>query len=212
MFTKALLPDTIRALKLVSKIDTIKKSYLAGGTALALHLGHRISIDLDFFTKAVFDENVAINNFNKIPEFKEEGKAWRTIWGRIGETKFSLFYYKFPLITPPIDFEGVQIVNKEDIAAMKVHAIEDRGTKRDFIDLFFLSKEFSLEQMLNFYDQKYGVLKEHLYIILRSLDYFQDAEIDPDPKMLTSVSWDEVKNFFIQEVKILSKELFKLKN
>lgn len=88
MFTKALHPDTFRALKLVSKIDLIKKSYLAGGTALALHLGHRVSEDLDFFTTQTLDENVLANDLKAIPGFKEEGKAWRTVWGKVNDTNF----------------------------------------------------------------------------------------------------------------------------
>lgn len=210
MFTKALHPDTLRALKLVSKIDLIKKSYLAGGTALALHLGHRISVDLDFFTPQDLDENVLANNLKEIPEFVEEGKAWRTVWGSVGNTKFSLFYYQYPLINKTTEFEGVPISGKADIAAMKIHAVEERGTKRDFIDLYFLAKEFSLEEMLKFYDQKYGVLNEHLYSIVRSLDYFADAEIDPDPQMLIPISWEEVKKFFKEKAMHLAKNKLNL--
>lgn len=209
MFTKTLLPNTLRALKLASKIDLIKKSYLAGGTALALHLGHRISVDLDFFTQQEFDEKILSQDLKKLPEFKEDGTAWRTVWGSIGDTKFSLFYYQYPLIKKTIPFEGIQILSKEDIAAMKIHALEDRGVKRDFVDLYFLAKEFSLEQILKFYDQKYGVLKEHLYIILRSLNYFTDAEMDEMPKMLIPVSWEEVKKFFTLKTKRLTEELLK---
>ncbi len=209
MFTKALLPDTIRALKLVANISIVQKSYLAGGTALALHLGHRISVDLDFFTQEVFDEKTLSAELNQLPEYKEEGTAWRTVWGSVGKTKFSLFYYQYQLIKNPINFEGIRILSKEDIAAMKVHAIEDRGTKRDFIDLYCLAKEFSLEQMLKFYDQKYGVLKEHLYLIIRSLNYFADADIEKDPNMLISVSWEEVKAFFQKQAVKLAKNKFK---
>ncbi len=209
MFTKTLLPDTLRAFKLTAEIDIVKNSYLAGGTALALHLGHRISVDLDFFTLEEFDEKVALQNLKKLPEFKEDGTAWRTIWGTIGNTKFSLFYYQYPLIKKTVLFEGIQIISKEDIAAMKIHALEDRGTKRDFVDLYFLAKEFSLEQMLEFYDQKYGVLKEHLYIILRSLNYFTDAEMDKMPKMLISVSWEEIKEFFTLQTRKLTEKLLK---
>lgn len=205
MFTKTLLPNTLRAIKLTSKISIIQKSYLAGGTALALHLGHRISVDLDFFTQEEFDEKVLSQNLKKLPEFKEEGLAWRTVWGKIGNTKFSLFYYEYPLIKKTINFEGVQILDKEDIASMKIHALEDRGTKRDFVDLYFLAKEFSFEQMLKFYDQKYGVLKDHIYIILRSMDYFEEAERDDMPKMLIPVSWEEVKKFFQSQVMKLAK-------
>ena len=207
MFTKAILPDTLRALKLVSKIDIVKKSYLAGGTALALHLGHRISVDLDFFTPVEFDEQVLTQNLKIIPEFIEEGTAWRTVWGKVGKTKFSLFYYQYPLIKKTIDFDGIQILQKEDIAAMKIHAIGDRGTKRDFFDLYFLSKEFPLEQMLEFYDKKYGKLDSHIYHIIRSLNYFTDAEIDADPKMLIETSWKEVKDFFHDQSLRLAKKL-----
>lgn len=210
MFTKALLPNTLRALKLASKLTIIKKGYLAGGTALALHLGHRLSEDLDFFTNHAVDEKIMLTELKKLPEFTEEGTAWRTVWGKIGDTKFSLFYYQYPLIKKPVNFEGLQILDKADIAAMKIHAIEDRGTKRDFIDLFFLAKEFTFEQMLKFYDKKYGVLKEHLYIVIRSLDYFADAEIDSMPRMVTYVSWDEVKEFFRKQAIKLAKTKLKL--
>lgn len=210
MLTKALLPDTIRALKLVSNISIVKKSYLAGGTALALHLGHRFSVDLDFFTREVFDEKTLAAELKMLPEYKEDGTAWRTVWGKVGKTKFSLFYYEYPLIRKPVNFEGVQILQKEDIAAMKIHALEDRGTKRDFFDLYFLAKEFPLPQMLKFYDQKYGSLKEHLYIIIRSLNYFADAEQDDDPRMLIKVSWEEVKKFFQDQAIKLAKNKLKI--
>lgn len=210
MFTKAVLPDTIRALKLVSNISIVKKSYLAGGTALALHLGHRFSVDLDFFTQQVFDEKTLSGELKTLPEYKEEGTAWRTVWGKIGKTKFSLFYYEYSLIKKTVNFEGIQILKKEDIAAMKVHAIEDRGTKRDFIDLYFLAKEFSLKEIFKFYNQKYGVLKEHFYIILRSLQYFDDAERDKMPKMLIPTSWEEVKKFFKNQTIKLAKAKLKI--
>ena len=184
---------------------------MAGGTALALHLGHRISVDLDFFTLEVFDEKTLSGELNQLLEYKEEGTAWRTVWGKVSKTKFSLFYYQYPLIKKTINFEGIQILQKEDIAAMKIHAIEDRGAKRDFFDLYFLAKEFSLEQMLKFYDQKYGNLKDHFYIILKSLNYFTDAEKEhANPKMLTPVSWEEVKKFFQKQSILLAKRKLKI--
>lgn len=210
MFTKALLPDTLRAIKLVSKIDIIKKSYLAGGTALALHIGHRYSFDLDFFTNHVFDENIAENDLKRMAKFKKDGKAWRTVWGKISDTKFSLFYYQYHLVKKTTIFEGIQIIGREDIAAMKIHALEDRGTKRDFVDLFFLAKEFSFEQMLKFYDKKYGALRDHLYIIVRSLDYFKDAEVDNMPKMIKKVSWEEIKKFFRNQAMKLARSKLKI--
>src|SRR3989344_5614936 len=98
MFTKTLLPDTLRAIKLVSQIPTIKNAYLAGVTALAMQLGHRISVDLDFFTQEEIDENIVASSLSRLPEFKESQREWRTVLGTVGQTKFSIFYYKYNLI------------------------------------------------------------------------------------------------------------------
>ena len=210
MFTNAILPDTIRTIKLICKTPTIQHSYLAGGTALALQIGHRISIDLDFFTQEEINENTLEMDLNKIEEWKFEGKAWRKVWGRIGKTKLSIFYYEYRAIKKLLSFKGISILSKPDIAAMKIQAIESRGTKRDFIDLFFLAKEFSLDEMLEFYNEKYNNLEDHFYSIIRSLTYFEDAEIDEiTPQMLIDVRWDDVKQFFQQESIRLAKENLK---
>lgn len=209
MFTKAVLPDTLRAIQLVSQIPIVQKAYLAGGTALALQLGHRISIDLDFFTPDEFDERILSSSLGEFPEFVQEGTAWRTVWGRVGETKFSLFYYKYPLIGDTLPFEGLKLASKKDIAAMKIHAVSDRGTKRDFVDLYFLAQEFGLDEILLFYDDKYGDLEEKAYHLIRSLDYFSDADnepLDKAPKLLLDLSWDLVKKFFSKESMRLAKK------
>ena len=88
MYAKALLPDTLRAIQLATTIATLKRAYLAGGTALALQLGHRLSEDLDFFTQEEFDENILSTSLIKIHSFKEDRRDWRTILGFIGKTKF----------------------------------------------------------------------------------------------------------------------------
>lgn len=209
MFTKTLLPDTFRAIKLISGFPEIQKAYLAGGTSLALQIGHRVSVDLDFFTQEEFNETLLSEELIKIPDFTQNGTAKWTVWGTIAKTKFSMFYYKYPLLESTISFEGIQLAGLSDIAAMKIHAIEDRGTKRDFIDVYFLSKKFSLEEMLEFYQKKYGVLEDHLYAILRSLDYFEDAEQETImPTMLTEVNWEEVKNYFhIHTKRLINKKL-----
>lgn len=206
MFTKTLLPDTVRAIKLVSKIPAIKNAYLAGGTALALQIGHRISVDLDFFTKEDFDEKILEQELSYYKEFKKEGTAWKTVWGKIGCTKFSIFYYKYSLLNEAINFSDIKVASLEDIAAMKIHSLGDRGTKRDFIDLYFLSKKFSLEQMLGFYDKKYGDLKEKSYHLIRSMNYFEDAKEEQMPQMVKDVDWNEVKKYFQTQSFMLSKK------
>ena len=207
MFTKTLLPDTLRGIKLVSDFPEIQKAYLAGGTALALQIGHRISIDLDFFTQNEFSKTQVLAKLSSLKDFVEEGTVKWTIWGKIGKTKFSIFYYKYPLLEKTRLFEGIQLASLADIAAMKIHAISDRGTRRDFIDTFFLSKKYNLEEMLSFYQKKYGVLEDHLYSILRSLDYFEDAEKETQmPNMITDVDWEKIKDYFRNEARLLTKK------
>lgn len=209
MFTKTLLPDTLRAIKLISGVTEIKNAYLAGGTSLALQIGHRISIDLDFFTRYEFNEPELSAKLSTFPEFIQDGTTKGTVWGKIGATKFSMFYYKYPLLEKSVPFEGIQLASLADIAAMKIHAIEDRGTKRDFIDCYLLAKKYTLEEMLGFYQKKYGVLEDHLYAILRSLDYFEDAEKESEmPRMLAEVNWEEVKEYFRKEThQLIEKKL-----
>lgn len=206
MFKQALLPDTLRAIQLAAKVVGNKPIYLAGGTALALHLGHRISTDLDFFTREAFDEKVVAQDLSQYPEFKLEGKAWRTIWGWLGTTRFSLFYYQYPLLRETEEFGGLKIASKVDVAAMKLQAVSDRGTRRDFVDLYFLAQEYSLEQVLEFYDRKYQTLENNLYHVIRSLTYFEEADREENrPEMLKPVDWDEVKRFFGEGAKRLAK-------
>ena len=207
MFTKTLLPDTFRAIQLVSDVAEIRQAYLAGGTGLALQIGHRISVDLDFFTPHEFNETQLIAKLSSLPEFVQDGTAQWTVWGKISQTKFSMFYYKYPLLEETISFEGLRLASLADIAAMKIHAIEDRGTRRDFVDVYFLSKKYTFEEMLGFYQKKYAVLEDHLYSILRSLDYFEDAEQEKQmPRMLINVAWKEVKEYFRKETNKLTEK------
>jgi len=208
MFTKTLLPDTFRAIKLVSGFSEIKDAYLAGGTALALQIGHRISVDLDFFTRKSFDEKKLSDALAAHAGFVKAGTAKWTVWGTIGRTKFSTFYYDYPLLAPMVEFEGLNLASLSDIAAMKIHAIEDRGTRRDFIDVYFLSQTLSLYEMIALYQKKYGIEEDRLYATLRSLDYFEDAEKETImPKMLVPVDWEQVKNYFRTEAKNLAKRI-----
>ncbi|MGH9856869.1 MAG: nucleotidyl transferase AbiEii/AbiGii toxin family protein, partial [Acidobacteriota bacterium] len=130
---------------------------------------------------------------------------------KIGETKFSMFYYQYPLLDTKVMFEGVSLASLRDIAAMKIHALESRGTRRDFVDVYILSQHFTLDQMLDLYQQKYAALEDHLYPILRSLTYFEDAEQEKQmPDMLIPLDWQEVKAFFQKETRRLESERLRI--
>lgn len=208
MFTNAISSHTADALALLGKSGILKDAYLAGGTACALHLGHRFSFDLDFFTNREFPAKVVMKQLEKLPEFKLQKTAKWTILGSFPQVKFSYFYYPYPLVGKTSKFANLHIASLSDIAAMKIAAICDRGTKRDFIDLYFIAKQkFSLDEVLDFYDKKYKKLTNNLYTILKSLRYFVDADSEDLPEMIQKVSWDQVKEFFTSEVKRLAEEM-----
>ena len=206
MFEQVLPGNTKAILALLEKSEIIQKSYLAGGTALALQLGHRISYDLDFFTLEEFDEEKVLPKIKEISNFQLERIAWRTILGKFRSVKFSLFYYEYPIIFSPKRFGRINIADVRDIGAMKIAAIASRGTKRDFVDLYFLCKEIvSLNEVIQLYDKKYKNLAATVMHIMKSLIYFNDADPDEMPKMIKKVKWEEVKIYFENEAKRLVK-------
>jgi hypothetical protein len=120
--------------------------------------------------------------------------------GIFNNVKFSLFRYRYPLISTSANFLGISLASPKDISAMKLSAIMDRGTKKDFIDLFFLTKKgISIEKAFRYYDEKYKAFANNVYSLMTSLSYFIDAEKTDMPKMIEKVDWDEVKEFFRRE-------------
>ena len=210
MFTKTLSKNASGTLALLGDSEILKDAYLAGGTACALQIGHRVSLDLDFFTDFEFNTEIVLEQLEKLSGFKLDETAKWTILGSFPKVKFSYFYYRYPLIKKTVVFSKINLASLEDIAAMKIDAVSSRGTKRDFIDLYFLAKKFSLEQILKFYQQKYGKLSNNVVHIIRSLDYFADADSQESPQMLIPLSWEEVKKFFQNQSLILAKNKFKI--
>lgn len=177
----------------------LQASRLVGGTALALLLGHRNSIDLDLFGEfqnshvdfldAFINEGLAVNslqNTKSIHVFQIEG------------VKVDIVNYPYEWLEEPIEDNGIKLSQLKDIAAMKLAAITNRGTKKDFIDMYFLLQHFSLNEMLEFYKTKYN--SNSIYNVIRSLVYFADAEDDPMPKMYIHTTWDEVKSLIKESV------------
>lgn len=210
MFEEVLPRNTKSALALLGKSGLLKDAYLAGGTALALQIGHRISVDFDFFIKKEFDENQLVQKFTEPPlNFRLEKISADTILGYLDKIKFSLFFYKYPLLAKAHKFLNLNIVDVKDIASMKLAAVSDRGMKRDFIDLYFIiavERLFSLQEILDLYDQKFEVLQQNKTHLLKSLVYFDDANKQLMPQMLKEVSWPKVKKFFEFETKNLVKK------
>jgi len=212
MFEQVFPKQAKESLAILGQSNLLKDAYLAGGTGLALQIGHRISVDLDFFTAKRFDAKLLARNLKKIPaQFTLERLEQDTLLGFFGKTKFSIFFWDYPLLAKTNSYLGINLASLKDIAAMKILAISDRGIKRDFIDLYFMlavGKTFSIKEVLNFYDKKFKALPQNRAHLLRSLVYFQDADASKMPKMLKNVVWKEVKKYFEREVKHLAKQEF----
>lgn len=174
--------------------------YLAGGTGLALHLGHRRSVDLDLFSAEALDQDALVQKAQDLPGFSLLAKSEATLHAKIRGTKVSFLSYAYPLLFPLRLFLDVQVADPRDIGCMKVGAIAGRGTKRDFIDLYMVSKRYGLGRLLEWFRNKYAQANYSIVHVLKSLTYFEDAEQDPMPDMLVPLTWQEVKQFLLSEV------------
>ncbi len=205
MFIKVLPPGGKTALALLGEIA--KGFCLAGGTGLALQLGHRISGDLDFFSPAEYDPGGLRDKLAATGDFSLVSEARGTLHGIFNSTKVSFFQYSYPLLFPTSNLSGIEVADYRDIALMKITAISSRGSKKDFVDLYFVCQEQPLKLLLELFAKKYSKVGYSKYHILRSLTFFEDADAEPDPVMLKPWSWESVKDYFIQHATNLMEAL-----
>jgi predicted nucleotidyltransferase component of viral defense system len=116
----------------------------------------------------------------------------------VDDIKVDFVHYRYPLLEKPIIIDGIRMLSTKDIAAMKLNAIAGRGSKKDFIDLYYLLNEFSLREMLDFYNQKY--LDGSEFMVYKSLSYFEEANIQPQPNVFFDFNWETCKQKIIEEV------------
>jgi hypothetical protein len=173
--------------------------YLAGDTALAIHLGHRRSLDLDWFTAERLPDPMA-----QAQRLRDEGipfitgqTAPGTLHGQVQSVRMSLFEFRYPLLEALVLWEGVgvRLASLDDLACMKLSAIAQRGSRKDFYDLYVLCRSHRpLRQCMDLYRQKFGV--EDISPLMYGLVYYADAEAEPDLLMIHPVRWQAVKKAF----------------
>lgn len=190
---------TLELLEALMQEPALSELRLVGGTALALQYGHRSSIDLDLFGKIDIDAYELQSILSKHGVLRVENETKIIHQYAIDNIKVDVVNYPFEWISPMIEDEGVRLASPIDIAAMKVNAIEGRGTKKDFIDMYMLLQHYSLEEILGFYQQKYP--NHSVFRALRSMTYFDDAEEQFMPQMFVDTTWEEMKQFIIDKVK-----------
>jgi Nucleotidyl transferase AbiEii toxin, Type IV TA system len=185
-------PETFRLIQQLQAIPQLKEFYLVGGTALALQLGYRNSIDIDLFTLNEFDDAGIIELINKQYNVNEIFRRRSTIISLINNIKTDFIRHNYPLLRPPMTEEGITFLSKEDIAAMKFHAIIQSGKRlKDFIDVYFLLEHFNMKQMIGFFTDKYTY--SNPMIAMKAVNFFGDIDenIDP-PKMLKPLPLNKI--------------------
>ena len=191
LYYRTIDTKTLELLKEIQKVNLFKKLRLVGGTSLALQIGHRISVDLDFFGELAADRIGILNALNKIGEVKTLQYTDNINIFTINGVKVDIVNYPYPWINTIITEDDLCLADIKDISAMKLAAITGRGSKKDFVDLYFLLKQYTLDQLLEFYKQKYQ--DGSVFLVLKSLAYFADADNEPMPKMLEDLCWETVK-------------------
>jgi len=181
------------------KYDNLRPTFLVGGTALALQLGHRISVDIDLFSETDFETNEILSELCQDLELQvimRKEKNSLIINARKKNTdnefvKVDFVKYAYPLLNELIHENGIRLLSVDDIIPMKLSAIANRGAKKDFFDIYELMKKFTLSEMLILFSKKYPDIAH--FHILKSLTYFEDAEEEFAPITLNDTDWSIVK-------------------
>lgn len=181
--------------------EYLKDFALAGGTSLALQLGHRKSIDIDLFSfEDVSMPEISLLLENDFADIQVRRTTHVFIFCTINGIKTDVVKHnKAILLKPCITKNGIRMYSVEDIAAMKLNAICGRGSKKDFYDIYVLLQHFSLKELLAFFDRKFN--SDNSWMALKSLQYFEDAEQNAVPDLLISFpEWEKIKKFITKTV------------
>ena len=189
--TQAVYADTLALLNKLMALPVLAPFELVGGTALALQIGHRISVDLDLFSSSDFNEDEVLEALLDLGETKPLNKQRNSLNVLVNEVKVDILKYRYPIIGEVAKEQGIRMLTAKDIAPMKLDAMAARGAKKDFIDIYFLLEKFSLKDMLTLHKEKYQ--SESQFHITRSLTYFADADRQAMPIMLREIDWEKVK-------------------
>lgn len=199
---QAVQPKLLAGLKFLMTLPQLLNYRLVGGTALALLYGHRQSVDIDLFGSETINwESLEQELYHySTPQFLSKSKAICAFL--LEGVKVDVVRYNYPWLREPIADGELRLADPVDIAAMKLNAIAGRGVKKDFIDLNLLLDHFSLQEMLGYYQKKYQ--QESNFMVLKSLEYFDDADPNDDPEMLSPYHWEDIKKRITDEVKKLA--------
>lgn len=199
MFEYIMSADRHALLKQLAQRNEMADFYLAGGTALALYFGHRLSEDFDFFSPKEFDNLQLVSMLSEIGDFQISGQDDHTLHGLLNDVKINFLHYPYSQLNDHQNYQGILIASILDIALMKLIALVQRGTKKDFFDLYQIEKEYMpIDELLEKIPVKYELNSYDPLLIYKSMGYFDDAETEPDLVTFNELSWEQVKEHFIK--------------
>ena len=195
---KSVSAELLELLEFIMNQREFNEFNLVGGTSLALQMGHRISIDIDLFGASEIDEDLFLEVLKKFGTVQVIKKSKNILICSVNGIKVDFVNYQYRLLESPRLEENIRLVKKKDIAAMKVNAVAGRGSIKDFIDIYFLLNEFSINEMIGFYLQKYPDGSE--FMVRKSLTYFDDADNEEAPILFHDISWSEIKKTILLSI------------
>jgi len=205
MHPKVLSPAAWKTIRALVAGGWVESWTLAGGTGLALHLGHRHSEDLDFFREEPFEPERLAGELATIGPLSIQSRSGDTLHLVLQGLRISFLRTQAPLLFPGTIYRGLVVADPRDIAAMKAIAIGGRGSRKDFVDLyFFLQAGGSLDGVLSLVRRRFEDVDYNEYHLLKSLAYFEEAESEPMPQMIRDVGWEVIKAAIVSEVRRIS--------
>lgn len=200
----------------IAQEDAFRDFYLAGETGLALQLGHRVSLDLDLFSERPWSASGVRDAARALGPTTVDLESEGTLVGEIDGVRVSFFHYPYPLLEPPVRVRGeaagsapaFPLAGLLDIACMKLVAVSQRGSRKDFIDLYFLHRAgVDIRSAIHALTRKMPGVAHNLVHLVRSLAYFVDAESEPEPRMLVSFEWSEARDHALAQSRVLLQEI-----
>lgn len=186
--TQTVEPATLELLKKLQQEPLLATFNLVGGTALALRVGHRKSVDLDLFTREEFDLEEVKSMLIEKYDLKVSFERQQTLKGFIGGVMIDCIRFNYPHLQAPDKIDGVRLESIPDIIAMKLSAIAQNGTRiKDFIDIATLSTKYSFDEMLQFYADKFS--NANIVMPAKALTYFDEINFD-ESVVMTSGKFD----------------------
>ena len=208
LYWEAVTPLMRKVMQTVGHSELCPRFYLAGGTALALQLGHRRSADLDFFSETdevhpeMHDQAVrALKEFR--PTIVE--RVWGNLLLLIEGLRVGFFGYGYPLVAPSMTAEGVPLASLTDIGLMKMDALATRASRKDFHDLYAIAQRIPLRDLLDLAPVKYPSVRDFEALVVRTMVYFDRADQEEPLPLLQAVDWATVKAFFREQAVTLGR-------